>query len=68
MDIQKRLKRLSVRVRGTLKRLRSAGVGQRSLVWVSSARQWVLGSSKAAKAVFDPVTLMLIISNGKKYS
>jgi hypothetical protein len=60
MDIQKRLKRLSVRTRETLKRLKSAGVGQWWLVWVSGARQWVLGSSKAANAVglavFDSVT------------
>ena len=59
-DIQKRLKRLSVRTRETLKRLRSASVDQWWLMWVSGARQWVLGSSKAANAVclavFDPVT------------
>ena len=58
-DIQKRLKRLSVRTRETLKRLRSASVDQWWLMWVSGARQWVLGSSKAANvvclAVFDPV-------------
>ena len=56
-DIQKRLKRLSVRTRETLKRLRSASVGQWWLMWVSGARQWVLGSSKAGNAaclaVFD---------------
>ena len=60
MDRQKLLKQLSVRTKETLKRLRSAGVGQWWLVWVSGARQWVLGSSKATNAVclavFDPVT------------
>ena len=60
MDLQKRLKQLSMRTRETLKRLRSASVGQWWLMWVSGARQWVLGSSKAANAVclavFDPVT------------
>ena len=30
----------------------AAGVGQWWLVWVSGARQWVLGSSKAANAVY----------------
>jgi hypothetical protein len=60
MDIQKHLKWVSVRTRETLKRLKSAGVGQWWLLWVSGARQWVLGSSKAVNAiclaVFDPVT------------
>jgi hypothetical protein len=60
IDRQKRLKRLSVGTKETPERLRSPGVGQWWLVWVSGARQWVLGSSKAANvgclAVFDPVT------------
>jgi hypothetical protein len=62
MDIlvQIRLIRLSMRTRETMRRLRSAGVVRWWLVWVNGARQWVLGSSKAANAVclpvFDPVT------------
>ena len=40
-----------------MKWLKSTSVGQWWLVWVSGARQWVLGSSKAANAaclaVFD---------------
>ena len=48
--IQKRLKRPSVRIGETLKRLRSTRVGRWWLLWVSSARQWVLGSSKATDA------------------
>ena len=58
--VQKRLKRLLVRIGETLKRLMSTSVGQWWLVWVSGAQQWVLGSSKAANAaslaIFDPVT------------
>jgi hypothetical protein len=54
------MKRLSVRIEETLKRLRSTSVGPWWLVWVSCAWQWALGSSKAADAaclaVFDPVT------------
>ena len=75
MDIQKRLKRVSLRTRETLKRLRSAGVGQWRLVWVSGARQWVLvGSSKAmyvvCLAVFEirPRHVLLIISNSRVYT
>ena len=58
--IEKRLKRLWVRIGETLKRLRSTSAGRWWLVWVSGGRKWVLGSSKAVKvaclAVFDPST------------
>ena len=60
MHVEKRLKRLWVRIGETLKRLRSTNAGRWWLVWVSGARKWVLGSSKAVKvaclAVFDPST------------
>ena len=56
--VQKRLKRLLVRIGETLSRLMSTSVGQWWLVWVSGAQHWVLGSSKAANAaslaIFDP--------------
>jgi hypothetical protein len=58
--VEKRLKRLWVRIGETLKRLRSTLAGRWWLVWVSSGRKWVLGSSKAVNAVclavFDPST------------
>jgi hypothetical protein len=58
--IEKRLKRLLVRIGKTMKRLRSTSVGRWWLVWVSGGRQWVLGSSKATNAAclatFDPST------------
>ena len=50
--VEKRLKRLWVRIGETLKRLKSTRAGQRWLVWVSSGRKWVLGSSKAVNAVY----------------
>ena len=59
--IEKRLKRLWVRIGDTLKRLRWTSVGRWWLAWVSGARRWVLGSSKAANvaysAVFDADTV-----------
>ena len=59
--IQKRLKHLLVRIGETLERLRPTSVGQRWLIWVSGARQWVLGLSRTANvacsAIFNPVTL-----------
>jgi hypothetical protein len=58
--IEKRLKRLWVRIGETMKRLRSTSAGRWWLVWVSGGRKWVLGSSKAVNAVclavFDPST------------
>ena len=55
--IEKRLKRLWVRIGETLKRLRSTSAGRWWLVWVSGCRKWVLGTSKttnvACLAVFD---------------
>jgi hypothetical protein len=60
MSIRKSMKRLSVTTRETLKRLRSACVGQWWLVWVSGARQWVLGSSKAANAHANVVCLAVL--------
>ena len=58
--VEKRLKRLWVRIGETLKRLRSTSAGRWWLVWVSGGRKWVLGSSKAVNAaclaVFDPTT------------
>jgi hypothetical protein len=45
-----RSKRLLVRIRETLKRLRSTSASRCWLVWVSGAWQWALGSSKAANA------------------
>ena len=55
--VEKRLKRLWVRIGETLKRLRWTSVGHWWLAWVSGARCWVLGSSTAANvacsAVFD---------------
>jgi hypothetical protein len=60
MHVEQRLKRLWVRIGGTLKRLRSTSAGRWWLVWVSGGRTWVLGPSKAANvaclAVFDPDT------------
>jgi hypothetical protein len=61
MHIEKRLKRMWVRIGETLKRLRWTSVGRWWLAWVSGARWWVLGSSKAANvacsAVFDADTV-----------
>ena len=58
--VEKRLKRLWVRIGETMKRLRSTNAGRWWLVWVSGGRKWVLGSSKAVNAaclaVFDPST------------
>jgi hypothetical protein len=58
MHVEKRLKRLWVRIGETLKRLRSTNAGRWWLIWVSGGRQRVLGSSKAVNAaclaVFDP--------------
>ena len=58
--VEKRLKRLWVRIGETSKRLRSISAGRWWLVWVSGGRKWVLGSSKATNvaclAVFDPDT------------
>jgi hypothetical protein len=59
--IEKRLKRLWVRIRETWKRLSWTTVGRWWLAWFSGARRWVLGSSKAANvacsAVFDADTV-----------
>jgi hypothetical protein len=46
--VQERLKRLWVMIGENLKRLRWTNVGRWWLAWVSGARRWVLGSSKAA--------------------
>jgi hypothetical protein len=58
--VDKRLKRLWVRIGETLKRLKSTSAGRWWLVWVSGGWKWVLGSSKATNvaclAVFDPDT------------
>ena len=58
--VEKRLKRLWVRIGETMKRLRSTSAGRWWLVWVGGGRKWVLGSSKAVHAaclaVFDPST------------
>ena len=58
--VEKRLKRLWVRIGETLKRRRSTNAGRWWLVWVSGGRKWVMGSSKAVNtaclAVFDPST------------
>ena len=58
--VEKRLKRLCVRIGETMKRLRSTNAGRWWLVWVSGGRKGVLGSSKAVNvaclAVFDPST------------
>jgi hypothetical protein len=43
--IEKRLKRLWMRIEETLKRLRWTIVGRWWLAWVSGARRWILGSS-----------------------
>ena len=55
--VEKRMKRLWVRIGETMKRLRWTSVGRWWLAWVSGARCWVLGSSTAANvacsAVFD---------------
>jgi hypothetical protein len=60
MHVEKRLKRLWVRIGETLKRLRSTNAGRWWLVWVSGGRKLVLGSSKAVNAaclaVFGPST------------
>ena len=59
--IEKRLKRLWVRMGETLKQRRGTSVGRWWMTWVSGARWWVLGSSKAASvacsAVFDADTV-----------
>jgi hypothetical protein len=58
--VEKRLKRLWVRIVETLKRLKSANAGRWWLVWFSGGRKWVLWSSKAVNAaylaVFGPST------------
>ena len=58
--VEKRLRRLWVRIGETLKRLRSTSASRWWLVWVIGGRKWVLGSSKATNvvclAVFDPDT------------
>jgi hypothetical protein len=58
--VEKRLKRLWVKIGETLKRLRSTSAGRCWLIWVSGGRKCVLGSSKAVNvaclAVFDPST------------
>jgi hypothetical protein len=51
MHVEKRLKRLWVRIGETLKRLRSTNAGRWWRVWVSGGRKWVLGSSKAVNYV-----------------
>jgi hypothetical protein len=60
MYIEKRLKRLWVRIEEAMKRLRSTSAGRWWLVWVSGGRKWVMGLSKAVNAaclaVFDPST------------
>jgi hypothetical protein len=60
MRVEKRLKRLWMRTRETMKRLRSTSAIRWWLVWASGGRMWVLGSSKAVNvaclAVFDPST------------
>jgi hypothetical protein len=53
--IEKRLKRLWVRIGEALKRLSWTGVGRWWLAWVSGARRWVLGSSKAANVACSAV-------------
>jgi hypothetical protein len=67
MHVEKRLKRLWVRIGETLKRLRSTSAGRWWLVWVSGGRKWVLGSSKAVNAacsaVFDPALTALYLGN-----
>ena len=67
MHIEKRLKRLWVRIGETLKRLRSTNAGRWWLVWVSGGRKLVLGSSKAVNvaclAVFDPTLTVLYLGN-----
>jgi hypothetical protein len=59
--VEKRMKRLWVRMGETLKRLRWTSVGRWRLAWVGGARRWVLRSSKAANAacsaVFDADTV-----------
>jgi hypothetical protein len=58
--VEKRLKRLWVRIRENLKRLRSTSARQWWLVWVSGGRKWVMESSEATNVaclvVFDPDT------------
>jgi hypothetical protein len=58
--VEKRLKLLWVRIRETLKRLRSTSAGEWWLVRVIGGQKWVVGSSKAVNvaclAVFDPDT------------
>jgi hypothetical protein len=53
--LEKRLKRLWVRIGENLKRLRCTSVGRWWLAWVSGARWWVLRSSKAANAACSAV-------------
>ena len=57
--IEKRLKRLWVRIGETLKRLRWTSVDRWWLAWVSGARGWVLGSSKAANATIATPALSI---------
>jgi hypothetical protein len=47
IHVEKRLKRLWVRIGEILKRLRWTSVGRWWLAWVGGARRWVLRSSKA---------------------
>jgi hypothetical protein len=65
--VEKRPKRLWVRIGETLKRVCSTSVGRWWLVWVSGGRKWVLGSSKAVNvaclAVFDPTLTVLYLGN-----
>jgi hypothetical protein len=60
MHVEKRLKRLWVRIGETLTRLRWTNAGRWWLVWVSGGRKWALGSNKAVNAaclaVFDHST------------
>jgi hypothetical protein len=54
-----------------MKRMKATSGGQWWLVWVRcGARQWVLGPTKAGNVacltIFNLVTSLLVISNGKK--
>jgi hypothetical protein len=53
--VENRLKRLWLRIGEAMKRLRWARVGRWWLAWVSGARLWVLGSSKAANVACSVV-------------
>ena len=44
--VEKRLRRLWVRIGETLKRLRSTSASQWWLIWVSGGRKWVMGSNE----------------------